>query len=154
MSAQHAIHPNSSEPTPERLDSNSSQRHLVAVPPLASESTLFETSDPDHQLLLSIATQSFQVIEGKRNITHLGPVVSMAAARSLALQHSLLRERNALHKPKVRNIVAAGNVHVCRISENVSEASVTLHTTHRSHAVAIRMELHHHRWRAAEITIL
>lgn len=154
MSAQPATRFTASEPAQNNVDGHSPRRHLVAVPPLVSSTSVTQPANPDEKLLLSIATQSFQVIEGKRNVTHLGPLISMAAARSLALQHSLLRERNATHQAKVRNIIGAGKARVCRISENVAEATVTLHSMHRSHAVAIRVELLHGRWRATEITVL
>lgn len=126
-------------------------RHLTAV---ETPTRLFDNEDPSHQLVRSIAAQSFEVIEGTRNVASLGSVIGVAAARELAMQRSLITQRNSVHAQQRTIIVGAGRVQTCRLSELVTEASIVLHTNKRSHAVAMRLEWTHNRWRATVITVL
>lgn len=148
-------HPTPTHPTPTRTHA---RRHLRAVPTLAPEPAQNPApdgiEDPSPRLLLGLAAQAFEVLEGRRNVAQLGAHFTVGVARELAAQRALLGERRAMHPIRPATLVGAGKVKVCRVLTHVAEASVVLHTDHRSHAVALRVEWVHARWRASEIFVL
>ena len=43
---------------------------------------------------------------------------------------------------------------LCRVLPHVAEVSVVVHTERRAHAVALRLEWVHSRWRASEVHVM
>lgn len=110
--------------------------------------------DPPERLVRSLAAQAFEVVEGVRNIAQLGALISVGAARQLASQRTALKERRQVYQDQRTCIPSPGRVHMCRVLPHLAEASVVLHTEHRSHAVALRLEWVHRRWRACELYVM
>ena len=129
-----------------------STRILSAVPPLDDNQQ--QIPDPPERFIRSVATQAFEVVEGLRSISQLGAAVSVGAARQLAEQRRALRERRQAYKDVRRCVASPGRVHLCRVMPHLAEASVVMHADHRSHAVALRLEWAHHRWRACEVYVM
>lgn len=109
---------------------------------------------PSERFIRSLAAQAFEVIEGRRNITQLGWVITVAAARRLAAQRAALRESRALHHDQRVCIPSPGRVHLCRVQPHLAKASLAMHTEHRSYAVSLSLEWMHGHWRACEIYVL
>ncbi len=110
--------------------------------------------DPSARFVRALAAQAFEAVEGLRSISQLGAALSVGAARQLAQQRNALRERRQMYRDQRRCVPSPGRMHLCRVHEGVAEASVVLHTEHRSHAVALRLEWVHGRWRASEIHVM
>ncbi len=110
--------------------------------------------DPPARFIRLLATHAFEAVEGLRSITQIGSALSVPAARQLALQRNTLRERNEITRDPRQCIASPGGVRMCRVLPHFSEASVVLHTDRRAHAVALRLEWVHNRWRACEVYVM
>lgn len=113
-----------------------------------------EVPDPSAHFVRALATHAFEAVEGLRSITQLGAALSVGAARQLALQRNALSERRHAYRDQRRCVPSPGRMRLCRIRPCIAEAAVVLHTEHRSHAVALRLEWIHGRWRANEIHVM
>lgn len=113
-----------------------------------------EVPDPSAHFVRALATHAFEAVEGLRSIAQLGAALSVGAARQLALQRNALRERRQAYRDQRRCVPSPGRMRLCRILPCIAEAAVVLHTEHRSHAVALRLEWIHGRWRASEIHVM
>ena len=129
-----------------------SRRRLVAVPPLEQPGD--DIPSPTEKFVRALATQAFEAVEGTRSIAQLGAAISVGAARQLAAQRDTLRERREVFRDPRRCTPSPGRAHLCRISPHVAEATVVLHTGRRAHAVALRLEWAHGRWRAGELYVM
>lgn len=110
--------------------------------------------DPQARFVRLLAAHAFEAVEGTRSITQLGAALSVGAARQLAMQRNALRERNAVYRDSRQCTVSPGRLRLCRVLPHIAEASVVVHTDRRSHAVALRLEWAHSRWRASEIHVM
>ncbi len=110
--------------------------------------------DPPERFVRALAAQAFEAVEGLRNIAQLGPAVSVGAARQLAEQRTALRESRQLYQDRRLCAASPGRVHLCRVLPHFAEASVVVHTEHRSHAVSLSLEWVHGRWRACELYVM
>lgn len=110
--------------------------------------------DPPERFVRVLAAQAFEVVEGLRNIAQLGPAVSVGAARQLAEQRTALRESRQLHQDRRLCAASPGRAHLCRVLPHLAEASVVVHTEHRTHAVSLSLEWVHGRWRACELYVM
>lgn len=131
--------------------------NTVATNPVAAVTDLdfaTEAPDPSARFVRALATHAFEAVEGIRSIAQLGAALSVGAARQLALQRNAMRERRQVYQDERRCVPSPGRMHLCRVLPYIAEASVVLHTEHRSHAVALRLEWVHGRWRASEIHVL
>ena len=113
-----------------------------------------EIPDPQDRFVRRLATLCFEAVEGLRGIHEIGTMLSMGAARQLAVQRTAHRERREAQLDRRRCIASPGRLRLCRVFPHVAEATVVLHTEHRSHAVALRLEWAHGRWRASEIYVM
>lgn len=113
-----------------------------------------DAPDPSAHFVRALATHAFEAVEGLRSIAQLGAALSVGAARQLALQRNALSERRQVYRDQRRCVPSPGRMRLCRVMPYVSEATVVLHTEHRSHAVAMRLEWIHGRWRASEVHVL
>lgn len=132
------------------------RRHLVAVPPPPTERAgpANGIPDPSRRFVSMLAAHAFEVVEGTRSIGQLGAAVSVGAGRQLDAQRTALRERRQVYRDRRRCIPSPGSVRLFRVRPDLAEASVVLHTEHRVHAVALRLEWVHRRWRACELYVL
>lgn len=138
-------------------------RHLRAVPPLppghATPIPVLPT-DPDHipaptpNLVCALAVQGFQMLEGERDITQLGPLVSVQLARELVKLRALRRDRERVNRDERRRSPHATGVRITQVGPGVVEASVVLDTGVKAYAVALRLEWVHRHWRACELFVL
>lgn len=110
--------------------------------------------EPSARFVRALATHAFEAVEGTRSITQLGAALSVGAARQLVLQRNALREGRQAHRDQRTCVPHPGRMRLCRVLPSVAEATVVLHTEHRSHAVALRLEWVHGRWRASEVYVL
>ena len=110
--------------------------------------------DPQARFVRLLAAHAFEAVEGIRNISQLGGVLSVGAARQLALQRNALRERNAVYRDPRQCTASPGRMRLCRVLPDVAEVSVVVHTERRAHAVALRLEWVHARWRASEVHVM
>lgn len=114
----------------------------------------FDISDPPSRFLRALAAGAFEAVEGTRAIAQLGASITVGAARLLAEQRNAVRERSSAYRDLRASSPSPGRAHVCRTSLRVAEASVTMHTGTRSHAMSMRLEWLHSRWKATEIYVL
>lgn len=139
---------------------------LVAVPPLqlppepaappqamdfAAASTI---PDPSLRFLGALAVQGFEVLDGTRTVMQLAGAVTLELAAHLGQVRAARHERRQLYRDTRRVVPQLGRIHLCRVADRASEASVVLHLEHRTHAVAIRLEWSRERWRASSLTVL
>lgn len=110
--------------------------------------------DPQARFVRLLAAHAFEAVEGIRSISQLGGVLSVGAARQLAQQRNALRERNAVYRDPRQCTASPGRMRLCRVLPDVAEASVVVHTERRAHAVALRLEWVHSRWRASEVHVM
>lgn len=110
--------------------------------------------EPPARFVRALAAHAFEAVEGMRSIAGLGGAISVAAARQLALQRNLLRERRQVYRDRRQCVPSPGRMHLCRVQPDLAEASVVLHTEHRSYAVALRLEWVHGRWRGCEVYVM
>ena len=109
---------------------------------------------PGPRFVRLLAAHAFEAVEGVRSITQLGGALSVGAARQLAMQRNALRERSAVYRDTRQCIASPGRMRLCRVLPHIAEASVVVHTDRRAHAVALRLEWVHSRWRASEIHVM
>jgi len=128
------------------------QRHLNAVPARAAEGT--HVPEPSDGFLRGLAAQAYEVVEGVRNLAQLGHMITVGASRQLQIQRSAMVERRSIYRDRHSRLVRMGRVRICRVLPEVVEATVVLHSDRRVHAVALRLEWMHARWRACEVTVL
>lgn len=110
--------------------------------------------DPQERFVRALAAQAFEAVEGMRSIAQLGQTISVGAARQLAEQRTALSESRQLYKDRRRCAPSPGRMHLCRVLPHLAEASVTVHTGRRSHAVSLTLEWVHGRWRARELFVM
>ncbi|MCB1273661.1 MAG: hypothetical protein KDB25_04600 [Leucobacter sp.] len=129
---------------------------LVAVPPLPEPAPDpgDVIPDPEPGFIRALAVQGFQVVEGTRSLMQLGPLITVAAARSLAVQRASFGDRRAVYRDMRQQRPRATALRVDRPLETVAEAAVVLRTLDRSRAVALRLEWSHRHWRATELIVL
>lgn len=151
MSALRQPQPAALAPLPASIPSPEQRprRHLVAVPPLDAP-----PPDPASSYVAALAAQAFEVVEGVRGIAQLGAAISVGVARTLMMQRALLHERRCIYKDHRGTVVRVGGVQLCRVQPRITEAAAVVHTEQRSHAVALRLEWVHSRWRACELQVL
>ncbi len=113
-----------------------------------------EIPDPQDRFVRRLAARCFEAVEGSRSIQEFGTSISLAAARQLATQRAAQRERRQAISDFRRCIPSPGRLRLCRVLPHIAEATVVLHTEHRSHAVALRLEWSHGHWRACEIYVM
>ena len=110
--------------------------------------------DPAPHFVRALAAHAFEVIEGKRAIAQLGAAITFSAARQLAEQRQAVSERQSAYRDPRTCAASPGPLHLCRVLPHLAEASVAVHTGRRSHAVSLRLEWIHGRWKASEIYVL
>lgn len=113
-----------------------------------------EIPDPQDRFVRRLAALCFEAVEGQRSIHEIDTMLSIGAARQLAMQRTAHRERNQAQHDRRRCVPSPGRLRLCRLFPHVAEATVVLHTERRSHAVALRLEWAHGRWRACEIYVM
>ena len=128
--------------------------HALNDDPAFSYDPATPIPDPQARFVRLLAAHAFEAVEGTRSIAQLGGVLSVGAARQLALQRNALRERNAVYRDPRQCTASPGRMRLCRVLPGVAEASVVVHTERRAHAVALRLEWVHSRWRASEVHVM
>lgn len=126
---------------------------LTAVPPLgvAAPPRLADAiPDPSPLLVRALAISAFEVLDGTRTVAQLGSRVSPAVAARLSRLRALQMEAGA----RRRRVPRARGVRIERVSASAAEAAAVLDTGVRVHAVALRLEVTHGRWRASELVVL
>lgn len=113
-----------------------------------------EIPDPQDRFVRRLAALSFEAVEGIRSIHEIGTMLSIGAARQLAVQRTAHRERGEALRDTRRCVPSPGRIRLCRIFPHIAEATVVLHTEHRSYAVALRLEWAHGHWRACEVYVM
>ncbi len=110
--------------------------------------------DPSTRYVRTLALHVFEALYGTRSIAALSSAVSVAAARDLAAQRAVLRERETMYQETRREVAIPGRLHLCRTNERSAEAAVVLHMRHRANVLTFSFEWIHRRWRAEEIWLL
>ena len=128
--------------------------HAINADDAFDDDPSMQIPDPQPRFVRLLAAHAFEAVEGIRSITQLGAALSVGAARQLAMQRNALRERNAVYRDPRQCTASPGRMRLCRVLPHVAEASVVVHTGRRAHAVALRFEWVHSRWRASEIHVM
>ena len=113
-----------------------------------------EIPDPQDRFVRRLAALSFEAVEGLRSIHEIGTMLSLGAARQLAIQRTAHREHRDALLDRRRCAPSPGRIQLCRLFPHVAEATVVLHTEYRSYAVALRLEWAHGHWRACEVYVM
>lgn len=129
---------------------------LVAVPPLPPPQVDHEQNipDPSPDFVRALAVQGYEVLEGTRSVTQLGPLVSVGLARQLTVMRAVRNDRRIVYRDERRTTPRAAGVRIYRAGPDVAEASVVLRVGSRACATALRLEWAHRHWRAVELTVL
>lgn len=127
--------------------------YVVAVPriPAAPPDAI---PPPRPEMLGRVALQAYEVIEGTRSLAQLGNLISFELSLQLAEVRAARQEQQQVTQDFRYATAQCGRIHVCPVIDGVVEAAVVLHTSRRSHAVAIRLEWAHQRWRASYLAVL
>lgn len=129
---------------------------LVAVPPLAEPAGDAGTvpPDPEPDFVRALAIRAYEVIDGSRAVSQLGPLISVGLARHLAAQQALYSDRRIVYRDRRRRVPEATTARIDRSADAVAEAAVVLRFGRRARAVALRLEWAHRHWRACELFLL
>ncbi len=123
-------------------------------PPARGEDAVSPIPDPSQRFLGALALQGFEVLDGTRTVAQLAGAVTLELAAHLSQVRAARHERRQLYRDTRRVVPRLGRIHLCRVTDRASEASVVLHLEQRTHAVAIRLEWSRERWRASSLTVL
>lgn len=120
----------------------------------AANGTLWSIPDPSTRFVRTLALHVFEALHCTRSIAQLSSAISVAAARDLATQRAVLREREAMYHDVRREAAIPGRLHLSRTNERCAEAAVVLHMKQRACVLTFSFEWVHGRWRACEIWLL
>jgi len=136
-----------------------SPHHDDARPPAGRPGTvteLTETGDPTPATLcFNLARSVVEILAGARSLDQIGRWVTDSVyvhllRRTMLTSHARATSVEDVLRPRMR----IGDPLLSFPSEGVVEAVVLVHQPGRSRAVAIRLERHRARWRAAAINVL
>ncbi|GAA1129607.1 Rv3235 family protein [Arthrobacter flavus] len=111
-----------------------------------------------HRITRSVVQASLEVLGGSRPLQQLADWLDPPSYERLQLRTNLVRSLNRAtpkggHDQLLHRNISVRSVRICRISENVYEASAVVVEHRRVRAVALRLERRRGQWKVTALEI-